>query len=440
LLTALKSARARTHWFGLRLSSSLTGQSETKGEAAPAKAVYRGHIPELDAFRAFGVTIVVLNHMWPEESSRVWNLLHLAWFLMDVFFVMSGFLIAGILLDSRNRPDYYRSFYVRRVLRIFPLYYVVIGAVTAVLLFLNTPAFAHMLRTWGSPAWFFFYMGNLPTALTGQWPMAGEESFVPLWSLQIEEQFYLLFPLLVHRVGIETLKRVLWAFVAVSPLFRIVIWAWDPGNVLAQYVLLPCRMEGLAFGALIAIRFRAGAWNLSRKRVTVLAVLWLAATLLTAYWDGSYHTGPFNRMFGFLLSPIASAYIVLWLILFRGSRLTACLRFDFVQYLGKISYGIYMLHWPMAGVLAAVSTALGVTALSHGFPRLIAVCAMTLACASLSWWYMESPLLRLKDRFSPARPPRERGAAPLPLGTAASATSGLLPQRESREILLPKQG
>ena len=91
---------------------------------------FRGHIPELDALRAFGLTMVILAHMWPRDNHQIWSLIQLAWSLMDSFFVLSGFLITGILLDSRSRPDYYRSFYTRRALRILPVYYLLITVLT----------------------------------------------------------------------------------------------------------------------------------------------------------------------------------------------------------------------------------------------------------------------------------------------------------------------
>ena len=98
--------------------------------------IFRGHIPELDGLRAVGMAIVLLNHTWSEDMSiLIWHLKLKAWIAMDSFFVLSGFLIAGILLDTRSNPDYYRSYYIRRSLRIFPLYYCVISFLTLVAVF-----------------------------------------------------------------------------------------------------------------------------------------------------------------------------------------------------------------------------------------------------------------------------------------------------------------
>jgi peptidoglycan/LPS O-acetylase OafA/YrhL len=364
--------------------------------------LFRGHIPELDALRGFGVTMVILAHIWPRQGSRndaVWHLLNLSWILMDSFFVLSGFLIAGILLDSRSRPDYYRHFYVRRSLRILPVYYLLITILT-IAMFLNGTGYLYSgiptLYKWGSSWWYFVYLGNVLPAITGTTPTAARGSFRPLWSLQIEEQFYLLFPLLVHRLKTKTLVRTLLGLACLSPLLRIVLYWLYPTNTLVQYVSLPCRMEGLALGALIAIRFRMGPWDLSKRKLTFMAAGLVAITCVCGVWSGYLPDRPFNRTIGFLISPIACAYVVLWLIRFRESRLTACLRLAPLQYMAKISYGAYLFHWPIAVVLVPISAALGIGALGHGYLKVVTVFTLTVALASLSWQFFESPLLRLK--------------------------------------------
>ena len=260
--------------------------------------LFRGHIPELDGLRAFGITVVIVGHMWPYPQGahhEVWNLLHLCWVLMDCFFVLSGFLIAGILLDSRSRPDYYRSFYTRRALRILPIYYLLITILTCATNLHGTGYLysgVAALYKWGSSWWFFVYLGNVPPAFVGHFPTAARGSYSPLWSLQIEEQFYLLFPVLVHRLKIQTLARTLLGLICLSPLLRIALYWLYPSNTLVQYVLLPCRMEGLALGALIAIRFRMGTWDLPKRKLTLMTITLVAVTCLCGAWSGYYEIYP----------------------------------------------------------------------------------------------------------------------------------------------------
>ena len=371
---------------------------------------FRGHISELDILRAFGITMVICEHMWPPHHP-LWNVLHLSWILMDSFFVLSGFLIAGILLDSRSRPDYYRYFYARRALRILPIYYLLITVLTIAAfvhgtgyLYSGFPAY----YKWGSPWWYFVYLGNIPSGVTGKVPTAARLSFAPLWSLQIEEQFYLLFPLLVHRLKLRTLSYVLIGLVCFSTITRIVIYWLFPHRTGFQFVMLPCRMDGLALGALIAVRFRMGPWELSKKKLTLMAIGWMSLTCVLGAWSGYDFSRPFNRTIGFLISSIACSYVLLWLIRFRGERLTAPLRVPTVRHLSNISYAAYLFHMPIAGVLVPVSAALGVGALGQGYWKVVSVYILTIALASLSWRFFEQPILALKDRLFPRQIPRDQ--------------------------------
>ena len=354
--------------------------------------------------------MVLLNHFWPKSlSSRVWDLGQLAWIAMDSFFVLSGFLIAGILLDTRQRPDYYRSYYVRRALRVLPLYYCVLVYLICVSVFWKGGEhYRQLLQEWGSPVWFFAYLGNLAIAIAGTWPTV-IRGLSPLWSLQIEEQFYLLFPFAIRRLSRERLARALWMLVLLSPALRVGSFFLAPGNLYLQYVLLPTHMEGLALGALMAIRFRSGPWALDKRRLSALAIVLLTATCVASAWSNPLRAeeefaSPFNRTVGFSLSSAACAALVLWLIRFRGSRWTEWLRWSPVQYVGRISYGIYLLHMPVREVVYVVLPSVGWSLPRESFAMVAVVIIASLACASLSWWLLERPLLSLKDRLAPAGP------------------------------------
>jgi peptidoglycan/LPS O-acetylase OafA/YrhL len=385
-------------------------QNPASVESNQSSQTFRGYIPELDAIRAFGITMVIVEHTWPDPRgfSRV---LHLSWSLMDSFFVLSGFLIAGILLDSRDRPDYYRRFYLRRALRILPPYYGLITVLTVGSIVLGSGYyFAGIpeLYKWGSLWWFFVYLGNIPSAIASKGPTAVSGSFGPLWSLQIEEQFYLLFPILVHRLKLRTLAKVLVSLVAFSFLLRLALYWLYPTKILIQYVLLPCRFDGLALGALIAVRFRMGPWELPKRRLTAIAVILVTVTLVCGAWGGYSLSAPFNRTIGYLISSIAWSSVVLWLIVFRGSRVTAYLRLSPVRHLANISYAAYLFHVPVSRALDRLSARPGMSALNHGYSRVVVVFSLTVIFASLSWRFIENPILRLKERlFPPQKPPLE---------------------------------
>jgi peptidoglycan/LPS O-acetylase OafA/YrhL len=368
-----------------------------------ASPAFRGYIAEFDGVRAIGIIAVILHHMWPWESlsRRLFLVVQLPWMLMDTFFVISGFLITGILLDTRARPDYFKSFYVRRALRILPLYYVVLSFITATTVFNGHAAYRDMLAHWGSPWWFFVYLGNIPTALAGHEPMAGGGSFIPLWSLQIEEQFYLLFPILVRRLRLGQLTQVLVGLCCFSTLLRLFLYWRFPGNEMVQYEFLPCRMEGLALGAWMAVRFRQGSWIIDKRKLSAMTVFWAVLAVGAAVLGGYFYTTPFNRTVGFLLSPIFSACGVLWIIAFRSTPATGWLRQRWLVYIGKISYAAYLIHWPVGNILTVLATRFGAAALNTGALRLIMIYLMTFGLSALSWHFLEQPCLRLKDALFP---------------------------------------
>lgn len=371
------------------------------------KEIFRGHIPELDGLRAAGMLAVMLDHFWPDSlSTAVCNLTPKAWIAMDSFFVLSGFLIAGILLDTPlGHPGSYRGYYIRRSLRIFPLYYCVITYQTCVALFWHGGGqYRNLVAHWGSPAWFFIYLGNFRTAIAGAFPIPA--GFIPLWSLQIEEQFYLLFPFMIGQLRRKTLTRTLWVMVFLSPVLRVGLFFWNPHNPYLQFVLPVCRMEGLALGALIAIRFRKGPWGIRKGRLTALTIALLAATWVCSSLSNTLRsldewTTPFNRTVGYWLSSVACACLLLWLIQFRGSGLTGWLRWRPMQYLGKISYGTYLLHLPVAAAVSFVWRILGWRSPGDSFLWLATAMALSIACASASWHLLERPVLRLRDRLAP---------------------------------------
>ena len=371
---------------------------------------FRGHIAELDVIRAVGIGLVLLNHLWPVNYIPViFQLGQLGWIAMDAFFVMSGFLITGILLDTRSRPDYFSNYYIRRSLRIFPLYYCTLMAGVFMLKFGQGGAeYRAFVHDWGSPTWFFVYLGNLRMAYTGIWPPTSV--FGVLWSLQIEEQFYLLFPLAVRYLKTETLIRLLWCLVFLSPAFRIGFYLWNPNNLLIENVLLPCHMEGLALGALIAIRFRQGPWEIPKQRLSLLT-----AGLLFVTCAGSFMSKPprpdltsvstFSRLPGYSLSSLFAACLVIWLVAFSGSRRTRLLRTAPIKYLATISYGVYLLH----PLVSRFERSWGKIWLHLGHDtvsRCFVVAALSIFAASLSWYTFERPIARLKDRLAPCRQPK----------------------------------
>ena len=259
---------------------------------------------------------------------------------VDLFFVLSGFLITGILLDHREAKSYYRTFFVRRFVRIFPLYYAL------VLVF----AIAKLLGASGP-----LFLGPIPftsyVTMTQNYFMAALRTYGAAWlgatwSLAIEEQFYFSFPLLIRRA-----KRALpWIFCAGiigAPVLRIFCYRHFGNTDWASYVWLPCRLDSLCWGALLAflLRIPAALVLLYRRRQWVIAafiVLLIGAVVLDAALgrDIGYHTS----YWGNSLLAVLYSFAILLATLFAGRRCTAFLRLKPLLSLGRISYGVYLLH------------------------------------------------------------------------------------------------
>lgn len=382
----------------------------------------RRMIPEIDGLRGIAILLVFFTHFWPSQGSAAIfrPIAQGGWIGVDLFFVISGFLIMGILIDTKSGPGYYRNFYARRILRIFPLYYAFLAAV-----FIGMPiiqgagsyaasAFGHQA---GSPAWYMLYLTNFREVLGDE----GIPPFIrPLWSLAIEEQFYLLFPFVVIHLGSRALTRVLIGLTGFALLFRVGMYAWLPANHHVQYLLTPARFDTIALGSLLAIAFRTPGqriWSL-----VVRAAPWLAVTLLTlvGITSGFDRRDPSLRLWGYTAIAIAFAALVAWVVERGPVRSTAILRNPMLMSFGKLCYGLYVLHIGaqllVLGALRVVAPAvLGESWLT--FP--IAVAAAYLV-AWLSWRLFESPILRLKRHFVYSSPGT-------PLLAAARSTRRMIP-------------
>jgi peptidoglycan/LPS O-acetylase OafA/YrhL len=354
-------------------------------------------MPGLDALRGVAVLAVVLYHglhWWLPPSISISpgarRLIFLAtpgWLGVNLFFVLSGFLITGILLDTRNRPNYWKSFYTRRVLRILPLYLVVL----LILRFYNGVSWMYFLIC-------MFYMANFASTRFGL-------GYGPLWSLAVEEQFYLMWPSLVRRLRPRTLAIVCVGSLFLSPLLRYlsVSRIVPMGNPYSATWLVT---DNLAAGALIAILLRTPAATLSRVRgwtlgVGLLSLILLILGLCLQIMSRSTSAGAAFQPEPFIL--LFSALLLLSLQI--GShplvyRLTRPLRFY-----GYISYGLYLFHVLGFSVYQDLFSDF-----NHPLPvltagilllRLCAVLAVVTVFCFLSRRYFEEFFLRLKDRLVP---------------------------------------
>ena len=319
-------------------------------------AGYRGRIIELEGLRGIAIVLVTLHHFWPDAGAffAQWApLAHLGWIGVDLFFVISGFLIGGILLDTRHDARYFGNFYARRVLRIFPLYYLLVLTLFAVVPI--GQAIVHQLpygdtgfvRESGSPVWYLLFAGNIRESITGVEPAY---MLAPLWSISIEEQFYLLCPLLVRWLDLSALKRVLAALVVLSPLFRLVMFILFPENERIQYLSTIARLDNLSVGVWLAVVARSGA-ALPAWALSVLLPMLTGLGVVVFALGGFDRTAFFCRVFGYSFLAMYFYVVVAWALQWRGRPAAALLRMRWLVYLGGICYGLYILQRPSEVVL-----------------------------------------------------------------------------------------
>jgi peptidoglycan/LPS O-acetylase OafA/YrhL len=329
---------------------------------------------------------------------------------VDLFFVLSGFLITGILIDAKGAPGYFRVFYARRVLRIFPLYYVYLAVLFLVLplLPISLPATFGELRE--NQIWYWTYLSNVLNAMRDGWRIDGAFT-THFWSLAVEEQFYLVWPAIVLALSTRGLRTTCIALIIGTPLLRLGLRIADV-NPVSVYVLTICRADALAMGALIAAAVRD---KREREWARTLALPLMVVAGLTlagiGVWRGGF--GQFDVVVGTLgFSVFATFYGALLAAAVTApigmAWLPRIFSVPWLRFFGKYSYAIYVFHRPVCGIAewafpySAASAAVGT--MIAGFAFVLAILAASTGTALLSWWLLESRFIALKDRFPYARP------------------------------------
>jgi peptidoglycan/LPS O-acetylase OafA/YrhL len=384
-----------------------------------------GHLPALDGLRALAVFAVVEHNISLVSGGQgalvhqLESMLHRGWMGVQLFFVLSGFLITRILLETRRSPHYFRSFYSRRALRIFPLYYAALIFLFVLLPSLGqTPALLAEDTPISRQIWLWTYLSNWtgPRGLGG-----GSPPVFHFWSLAVEEQFYLLWPLVVLFCTPKRLMPVCGGVVIASLLCRAayLLSATDPTAI---YTSTLSRMDALALGALVA------AWMLSparpqpnRSNVTRLLAIAIAITA-----SGWVVTRGFPRFtvaeesVGFTFVAAACAALLAACVLAASTadaqgRWYRALAAPMLQPIAKYSYAIYVLHAPLHVLvgLPLMQRWFGTTTPDVG-PALLYMAIVTIVSYGAGWLsyrLLEQPFLRLRRPTVPASATRSATAS-----------------------------
>lgn len=379
------------------------------------------HILALDGLRGMAVLMVVVFHVFqvePVPSSSLPRLMYQMTRLgqtgVDLFFVLSGFLITGILFDAKGSRRYFVNFYGRRTVRIFPLYY---GVLVAGLVILPM-AFGIRLKS-VNPAWLWTYTSNLPMAFG-----ADGGAFGYFWTLAIEEQFYLVWPAVVFWTGRKTLMRICLGCVAGALVSRVV--AESVGVSSFSFTL--CRMDSLTLGAFLALAIRRPEGSAGLGKIALGVVLGTVLVMAPCYAVSSGGGLAWVQVIKYTVTAaFYGGLLILAISLPAASILGRLFTFGPLRSVGRISYGMYIYH---SFAIHFASAALANDRLgSMGIPptvalwlRFGAIIVVSVAVSWLSWRFFERPFLSLKKYFEH----RPGGPTPQPIEA--------FPGRPSRRI------
>jgi len=370
------------------------------------------HIPALDGLRGVAIILVLFHHLTIHRPTRgvdesLASVPLFGWSGVDVFFVLSGFLITGILIDSKERPRYFRNFYIRRVLRIMPLYF----AIIILWAFIYEGAGSYLLLS-------AVFGANLAYVVGIPEPRGPDV----LWSLAVEEHFYLVWPVIVLLLSRRSLLIVSAMIFVATPVLRGIFAArgMEPNLI---FLLSWFRFDGLAAGAMIAIWARSA--HFSRPIAVRISAAAVAALLIVT--AGAY---PFGVFVPHSPSAVALRYTQAYLVFgacfvlvlaYAGSAWTSPLRWRLVALSGALSYCIYLVHLSVGDGYERVLAASGFSAVEHFGPwgavfvRVAVMVVASFGIALLSRKYFDGPILALKDRLAPSSSNRisRQAAAPI---------------------------
>jgi peptidoglycan/LPS O-acetylase OafA/YrhL len=333
-------------------------------------------VPELDAVRGLAALAVVFFHLLPDKF-------YFGWMGVDVFFVLSGFLITRIILEGQNRRRFLPHFYARRILRIWPAYYMAVAAAFVL------ASLSRLPQPMGGLPYTLCFVQNVQAYWGGDTPdftlRMGHT-----WTVAIEEQFYLVWPFLVGRFG-RHLPRVVVALLLLAIVVRVALPRGD---------LLLARCDGLALGAGIAWYWQRRpevGLGLRLAWVLLLILIVLYVVLGTQAYGKKFLEGvPLWRGPTILVVSLFAALLVTAVLVYAGSPALRFLRVRALVYVGKISFGLYLFHklvfWIADGLQARFH-------LERSLPFLTAAVVSSILVAALSWELIERPILRLRSRF-----------------------------------------
>jgi peptidoglycan/LPS O-acetylase OafA/YrhL len=385
----------------------MSNEKTAKGCATRPAFDFSQRIPELDGLRGLAIGMVLYYHsvtlvlvVRPDQMLRYFQTTTRVFVSgVDLFFVLSGFLIGGILLDARESPNYFKTFYVRRICRILPLYFLFIVLVGLAYRFVYGPIGAPLNWLFAGRLPWYTYLSFTQNLWMSKLNTIGATILSVTWSLSVEEQFYLVLPLLIRFVRRSALPYVFLAGVAIPPALRFCLASMVPNSFWATYTLLPCRMDPMFLGALCAFGLRQpGIWSqLARQRRALWIMLSLLVPGMLAFNIRSFdspQSGNLRLALGFSCASLFYATVLLLAVTNSRSYLSRTLRWRLLSSLGAVAYSVYLFHEGVVFLCISLLGGYGFRLASwNGLGVTVLAVATTIAFGKLSWRYFEKPFV-----------------------------------------------
>lgn len=364
-----------------------------------AQTAAKPYHPTLDILRGLAILIVVFYHNFGSVS-----FFRFGWLGVDLFFVLSGFLITDILLKSRDNKFYFRNFYIRRVLRIFPLYYLVLFLFFSLspILFKQKGAETVFSYYQNNSAWFWTYFQNWLMVKKGPPPVPFLSHF---WSLAIEEQFYLFWPIMIFFIKkCETIKKIILALITIAVLTRFSVWVVYPHEVEKFYCNTFTRMDSLLMGCFLAVHLKQGK-EIPTKFIQMIIAGFIALVIVSLLLFGNLRQD--NMLFPTIGYSLTAAFFtsIVYLFLKYENRIIGWVKhLNVLRFAGKISYGMYVYHIPIYLILSNLLSRAFISSSSLSIvdkPLFVSILSvlLTVIASTISFYVVERPILNLKKHF-----------------------------------------
>lgn len=354
----------------------------------------RLHYPALDGLRGAAILLVVIYH-----NFGFINYFFFGWLGVDLFFVLSGFLITDILLRTINDKHYFKNFYFRRILRIFPLYYLSLVLFLFVLPALNLKIeLGYYIK---NQVWLWTYLQNWLYIFKDS---GTAEALNHYWSLAVEEQFYLLWPLIILLLK-KPRHLLIFMVILLTAVICLRLWIWENHiKNLAYFNLYTfTRIDGICIGSMVALLLRINAGFL-KKYTYAIVIFFAGMNFIFYFFNSRYHFSfPYLALIGYSTIAMIFGLLVNDVVTRQTKLITRIFNFSLLRFLGKISYGFYIFHWPIYLITRKSLTNwinLHLSFLPADLTSSFIATLLALTISILSYNYFEKYFNNLKSRFA----------------------------------------